>query len=217
MMFKKSCHGLTLIELLVALAIFAILASLAYGGLNSVLNTREAVKEESTRLANVQRSFVRLARDLGQTSPRAIRDIHGDTQAAMHTGSDTYRYIRHNILTGEDVQEDARVLIEFTVAGKQVLPGQKGSSLQRIAYAVGDKELLRLSWAVLDRAQDSEPYVAVLLSDIDKLAFRYLAGDGEWRDDWTSSDVTLQALPLAVEISFEVEKWGTLRRVFIVS
>lgn len=203
MMFKKSCHGLTLIELLVALAIFAILASLAYGGLNSVLNTREAVKEESTRLANVQRSFVRLARDLGQTSPRAIRDIHGDTQAAMQTGADTY--------------EDAQVLIEFTVAGKRLLPGQQASSLQRVAYAVREKELLRLSWAVLDRAQDSEPYVTVLLSNIDKVAFRYLESRGEWLENWPSSGSELQGLPVAVEISFEVEKWGMLRRVFLVS
>ena len=217
MIDKKYSHGLTLIELLVALAIFSILAGLAYGGLNSVLNTREAVEAESARLANVQRSFVRLARDFGQASPRAIRDIHGEVQAAMHTGADTYDYVVTDFITDKKTEKKAEVLIEFTIAGKRVLPGQQRSSLQRIAYAMHDKELLRLNWNVLDRAQDSEPYVAVILSDIDKVSFRYLTGDGEWHDDWPNDNASLQELPSAVEIRFDVEKWGELRRVFLVS
>jgi len=214
---KRYCVGLTLVELLVALAIFSILATLAYGGLNSVLQTREAVKLESTRLANVQRSFVRLARDLGQTSPRAIRDSHGDVQPAMHTATESYNYVKHNFITGEKSEESAQVLVEFTVAGKRLLPGQQASSLQRVAYAVNEKELLRLNWASLDRAQDSEPYVTTILSDIDNIAFRYLGQEGEWLDDWPNTDASLQDIPLAVEISFDVKQWGTLRRVFLVS
>ena len=195
--------GFTLIELLVAMAIFSILATLAYGGINSVLETRQVVAVEAKRLADVQRSFVRLTRDLGQSSPRAIRDIHGDVQPAMQTGSGTYK--------------DAEVLIEFTVAGKRVLPGQKRSSLQRVAYAIRDNALLRLNWSVLDRAQDSEPYISVVLKNIDNLAFRYLSAEGEWQDDWPGTEASLQELPLAVEVTFDVEQWGSLRRVMLVS
>jgi len=217
MTINKHCYGLTLVELLVALAIFSILATLAYGGLNSVLNTREAVKVESTRLANVQRSFVRLARDFGQISPRAVRDGYGDVQPAVLSGVDKYNYVKHNFLTGDDTEQEAKVLVEFTVAGKRLLPAQQHSSLQRVAYAVNAKELLRLNWAVLDRAQDSEPYVTSILSGIENIAFRFLGADGEWRDDWPGDAGALQTLPLAIEISFEVEQWGTLRRVFAVS
>ena len=213
----RNSRGLTLIELLLALAIFSILASLAYGGLNSVLNTREAVTAQSKRLADVQRSFVRLARDLGQVAPRAIRDIHGDVQPAIHSGIDTYNYVRQDFDTGEDTEYTANVLIEFTVAGKRLLPNQRRSTLQRVAYAVNDKELLRLNWSVLDRAQDSQPYVTVILSDIEDVAFRYLGSDGEWHDEWSNSDTVILELPVAVEVSFKVEQWGELRRVFLVS
>ena len=209
---RKSGQGLTLIELLLALGIFSILAILAYGGINSVLNTRETVTQESTRLAEIQRSFVRLARDFGQVSPRAIRDIHGDVQSALHTGDEVYTYSNE---AKEDVK--AEVLLEFTVAGKRLLPGQTRSSLQRIAYAVHDDYLLRLNWSVLDRAQDSQPYVSVILSDIAGLTFRFLNSEGDWLDSWSIDNAALQELPVAVEVTFEDQKWGQLRRVFLVS
>jgi len=209
---RKANQGLTLVELLLALGIFSILAVLAYGGINSVLNTRQTVTQESTRLAAVQRSFIRLARDFGQISPRAIRDIHGDVQPALHTGSNVYTY-------KNDAEEEvkANVLIEFTVAGKRLLPGQTRSSLQRIAYAIHDDELLRLNWSVLDRAQDSQPYVSEILSDVEKLNFRFLNAEGEWFDSWSIDDTALQEIPVAVEVTFEDKKWGQLRRVFLIS
>jgi len=209
---KKGSQGFTLIELLLALGIFAILAVLAYGGINSVLNTRQAVTQESTRLAAVQRSFVRLSRDFTQVSPRAIRDIHGDVQPALYTGENVYSFKNE---VGEE--ENARVLIEFTVAGKRLLPGQIRSSLQRIAYAVNKGSLFRLNWSVLDRAQDSLPYVSKILSDVEELNVRFLKSDGEWLDTWTIDEAELQELPVAVEVSFKDKKWGQLRRVFLVS
>ncbi len=214
----RSRHqGLTLIELLLALGIFSILALLAYGGINGVLNTRQAVNQESTRLAAVQRSFVRLARDFEQVSPRAIRDGYGDVQPALYTSTEVYKY-KHKDTQEDAVKErEARVLVEFTVAGRRILPGQQRSSLQRIAYAIDGNKLLRLNWAVLDRAQDSQPYVSVILNDIEKLTFRFLKADGEWRESWTLDEAGLQTLPAAIEISFEDKKFGKLRRVFLVS
>lgn len=209
--------GFTLIELLLALGIFSILALLAYGGMNSILNSRKTVTKESAHLAALQRSFVRLARDFSQASPRAIRDSFGDVQAALHTEANVYPYTYKDELRGETLAAKATVLIEFSVAGKRLLPGQKRSTLQRIAYAMDGNTLLRLNWSVLDRAQDSKPAIATLLFDIERLNLRFLKADGEWSDTWTINEISLQELPVAVEITFEDKKWGRLRRVFQVS
>lgn len=214
---KNFKQGFTLIELLLALAIFSILALLGYGGLNSVLKAREVISDESSRLASVQRGFVRLSRDFSQISPRAIRDNFGDVQAAIQTSTDTYNYTYKDAESAETVVAKATGLIAFTEAGKRLLPGQKRSSLQRIAYAVHENSLLRLNWSVLDRAQDSKPYISVLLSGVEKLKFRFLKADGQWLDSWTLDDAALQERPLAIEVSFEDKKWGRLRRVFLVS
>jgi len=64
MLAARRQAGLTLIELLVAVAIFSLLAALAYGGLINVLATRTAVDVESQRLAKLQRAFLRIGRDL---------------------------------------------------------------------------------------------------------------------------------------------------------
>ena len=203
----KYSKGLTLIEILVAMAIFAVLAGLAYGGLNTVMQTRQDVAVEADRLAGFQRSFARLGRDLEQAVPRNIRDVHGDAQPAMTSASET---------TDED-SEDARILMEFTLTGKHLFPGQVRSRLQRVAYAVRDNTLLRLNWDVLDRAQDSKPYMTEVMSGISAVDIQFLDEAGQWLQGWPVNGQVSQGLPQAVEITFEVEDWGTLRRVFKVA
>jgi len=196
-------HGFTLIDLLVAMSIFAIIATLAYGGLNNVLNTNKAISAESGRLADLQRSFARLGRDFEQAAPRNIRDIHGDTQPAMQSGG--------------DVDEDTQVLVEFTLGGKRLFPGQQRSRLQRVAYAIKDNTLLRLNWNVLDRAQDSQPYTTEVLTGVETVEIQFLDEAGQWLGSWPDNGQLSQGLPLAVELRFDIENWGELRRVFKVT
>ena len=200
---QDSQRGMTLIEILVAMSIFAILATLAYGGLNTVLSTREAVTTEADRLSDLQRSFARLGRDFEQAAPRNIRDIHGDVQPAMQSGG--------------EVDDDTRVLVEFTLGGKRLFPGQQRSRLQRVAYAIKDDKLLRLNWNVLDRAQDSQPYTTEVLSGVDSLEIQFLDEAGQWLEQWPDNGQVSQGLPLAVELQFDIKDWGEVRRVFRVT
>ena len=78
---RASC-GFTLLELLVALSIFAIVAVLAYGGLGTVLDQRILTEESAERLADLQKTYLIVQRDIEQLVPRAIRDEFGDEQAA---------------------------------------------------------------------------------------------------------------------------------------
>jgi len=79
-------RGFTLLELLVALAVFAIMSIAAYSGLRNVLFTRAAVEEQTRRLAAVQLAVFRLEQDIEQTVPRGIRDEYGEPQAALVGG-----------------------------------------------------------------------------------------------------------------------------------
>lgn len=207
--------GFTLLELLVAMSIFALLSIMAYAGLDTVLDTRRILEENMDRLSEVQKSVLFISRDIRQIVDRGIRDEYGDYQPALSASS---------LNVGLDTP-----IIEFTHSGYSNPLGAKRSHLQRIAYHLKDNVLYRDSWQVLDRAQDSRPYKARLCSNVESVGFRYLDEKGEWHTQWppvnnaTGAQATGQPngtatagatrLPQAVEFRLKLSDWGTITRL----
>ena len=193
----QSSAGFTLLELLVALAIFSLLAVMSYNGLKIVLDQQAATEVQAEALAELQKVYLLLQRDVEQVVPRPIRDEYGDEQPALAGG-------------------DA---LQLTRGGWSNPAGRLRSSLQRVGYAFEDGQLVRYSWGVLDRAQDSEPQRQPLIGDIGEMTIRYLGTNNEWEDLWPnplasgdSADKT--ALPRAVDITLDHERFGPLVWVF---
>ncbi len=203
--------GFTLLELLVSMGIFALMAAMAYGGLNAIIKERQATDKHAARLAQLQTSFLWLGRDIEQTINRKIRDEYGDSQLAMTSaGFGLFQ-------------------LELTRGGWRNPAGRTRSNLQRVAYSVRDGELIRSYWNVLDRAQDSKALEVVLLNGVTRMELRFLSGPGsglnsgqakqEWTDTWPSSLLGAQpsdGLPLAVEVVLETESEGRITRLFRV-
>ena len=201
---NAAARGFTLLELLVALAVFAILATAAYGGLRNVLVTRAAVETQSQRLAAVQLAFHRLGQDLEQAAPRGVRDEYGEPQAA---------------LLGDELADERLIL---TRAGWDNPLGQPRASLQRVAYRLRDGQLWRLHWPVLDRGSPIEPRETMLLDQVRELRLRFVDHNASWRNGWpppaadASTPRDLDALPRAVEISLTLEDWGEITRLLLL-
>ncbi|MBL8259274.1 MAG: type II secretion system minor pseudopilin GspJ [Candidatus Competibacteraceae bacterium] len=198
---RRAARGFTLLELLVALAVFAIMATAAYSGLSNVLATRTALEAQSRRLAAVQLAVFRLEQDIEQAAPRAIRDEYGDFQTA---------------LLGGELATDQLVL---TRAGWDNPLGQPRANLQRVAYRFRDGRLWRLYWDVLDRGGLSEPRETLLLDRVRDFRVRFLQAKN-WLKAWPplASDEeqtrkNREALPRAIEISLTLEDWGEITRL----
>ena len=194
-------HGFTLLELLVALAIFALLAVMAYGGLGKVLATRDILAEHLDRLTEVQRTFTFLEDDILQVVPRPIRDKFGDELP--------YLFGRDPLITG------SQPLLALTRGGYPNPLGARRSNLARVDWRLKDGNLYRDTWPVLDRAPGTQPRSRRFCTGVEGFGLRYLDIDKQWRAQWPPPGRTTRAvgMPLAVEITLELADWGKLKRL----
>jgi general secretion pathway protein J len=191
-------RGFTLLELLVALSIFAVLAAMAYGGLNTVMKARATTDAKAARLTQLQNSYFWLERDIEQGVDRPIRDEFGDSQPS---------------LMGVELGE---YRLALTRDGWRNPATRVRSNLQRVAYGLRDEELVRSYWNVLDRGPESQPLESVLLDGVKALELRYLDAQQRWHDNWpdASQGGIVAALPRAVEVTVETEQEGRITWLF---
>jgi len=198
--------GFTLLELLVALSIFAIMSVMIFGGLTEVLEVRSATNKYTTRLTELQLAFMHISRDIRQLSNRGVRDQFDSSLAAL------------------EASEIGQYKLELTRDGYPNPAEFNRSSLQRVAYGIEDNKLYRYRWKVLDRAADSEPVKILLLNDVTGFNFRFLesnanaiTGQGtNWVTSWPSqvNGAVTNTLPIVIEVTIELEDWGRFTRLF---
>ena len=192
-------RGFTLLEMLVAVAIFAILAVVAHSGLNTVLLTQARVEESARALTELQQAYRWLQRDLEQVIARPVRDQLGGELLPLQAGS------------------RVGVMLELTRGGWRNPAGQDRSTLMRVAYRLDGDTLIRHQWLVLDRAQDSEPLDRELLAGVEALELRWLDASGDWQPQWPPPNAQdSPGLPRAAEINLRLADRGELRWLFLL-
>ena len=197
-------RGLTLIELLVAVFVFAIMISLTYGTLDRILQNSEFLNAQMDRVQDIQQAMRFLESDLLQAAPRPVRDELGDQVLGA---------IQSNV--------SSQFALELTRSGWTNPAGLPRSTLQRVAYQLIDGELVRYHWYVLDRTFSNQPVQTVLLDDVESVFFRYLLASGEWVDQWPPGDslsgINPRSRPRAVEIELILADEGELTRIVEVA
>lgn len=202
---RRAVAGFTLLELLIAIALFALLGLATYRMLEAVLRSDEVVRAQETQLRQLGRAVWRLEQDLLQAVPRPVRDGYGDEQ---------------NALVGQLSSFEGGAALELTRSGWRNPTGLLRSNLQRVRWRLSGDSLERLYWTVLDRDLDSEPRVQRVLDDVTELRLRYLDAENSWHEEWPPFDFgrgnpeeQARRLPVAVEVSFDHLRYGTITRL----
>jgi len=195
--------GFTLIEVLVALAIFGFLSALAYATLGQTLNNSDMLSERMDRLQSIQRTMTYLSTEFLQAAPRPVRADLGQYEPALQSNF------------------ASDFALQLTHSGWPNSAGVPRSTQQRIAYRIEEQELIRYHWNVLDRTVNNLPVATVMLEEIDSLTFRFLQQNGDWTDQWPPINVQLATntsnLPRAVAITLVLPDEGELTRVVEVA
>lgn len=202
-MIRSRDYGFTLIEVMVAMAVFGVMSLLAYLSLGQTLANADMLSERMDRLQSVQRTISYLSTELLQAAPRPVRVELGSAPSAALRSS-----------LGSDFA------LELTHGGWPNPAGVPRSTLQRTAYRIEDGELIRYHWNVLDRTVNNTPITTVMLDEVDSLAFRFLNVNDEWIGQWPP--LAAQAgpgtsLPRAVQIVLVLPDEGEITRTVEVS
>ena len=194
----RAHRAFTLIEILVALAVFAIIGVLSSRILLGMVDVSSATADHAATLAELQRAVSVVERDVQQLVRRSVRDEHGDPRDAVA------------------VNDEA--LLELTRRGWQNPLGAPRAELQRVAYVLRDEKLIRLFWPILDRAGDTEPIVQLLLDDVEDLDF--LAHDDKDSDhrQWPlrRSDRNEGVYLAGIEMQLKHKTFGRINRLMLV-
>lgn len=194
----------TLIEVLVAVAIFGILAALAYGTLSRTLTSADMLTVRMERLTAIQRTVRYLVDDFMQLAPRPVRDELGD-----------------NLMPALSTDFETNYALELTRGGWSNPAGLPRGTLQRVAYRLEDGELVRYYWAVLDRTLGNEPVAHALLDGVENVEFRFMQENGEWTDEWPPANragpLGLRLRPRAVEVVVSLGDQGIISRLIEVA
>ncbi len=197
--------GFTLIEVIIAMSIFAIISIMAYSGLHSVMNSKERTESSLERLQALQLTMLTLTSDFQQLASRNGHDALRGRLLPLTTQNSDY-------------------ISAFTRSGWRNPAKQARSTLQRVAYLMDDDKLVRRYWTHIDRADDDQFVERVLINNIESLEIRYLDEKNKWQTDWPSASslasvdangapVGDKNLPIAVEIILKMHDWGEIKRL----
>jgi len=198
--------GFTLLEVLIAIGITAMIGLGSWQILNSAIRTSEHTQVKLEELKALQKTMLIISRDLQQVVSRSVRDEYGDYQPALQTKGSLYQ-------------------LEFSRAGWRNPLGDPRSNIQRVAYELNQDEFVRHYWNVLDRSQDSESVYRTLLKGVEEFSIRFMKEDYSWADEWPLAEAAgedesddprfkTNQIPRAVKITFTLKQFGTVSRLY---
>jgi general secretion pathway protein J len=197
---RRVAAGFTLLELLVAMAVFAVIGAMALGGLNAVVGQGEIARLQMARLAALQRAMRVIVADVAGIQPRFVRDELGTPGELPLVTDGRGEFILR--LTRGGWSNPSRAPFRGT--------------LQRLQYRLEEDVLIREYWPVLDRVLGEKPRSERLLEGVENIEFAYLDQGSEWVPQWPPPARATPGngeRPRAIRVILKLEDFGTLERV----
>ncbi|WP_020682679.1 type II secretion system minor pseudopilin GspJ [Marinobacterium rhizophilum] len=199
----RRAAGFTLLEVLVAVALLAMLGLAAALTLNSGLRSQQTLSENLSSLQRLQLAQQLIQRDLEQIVARRGRGEQGD-------------FRDQPLAAGED-----GTLLDFYKTGRRQLQSRMpGSDLEHLRYRFEDGHLVRDATPLIDTPPDTPWHSVTLLDQLNGVELRYFY-DGDWIDQWPPVRAAtfgghVSRLPLALELTLNTERYGAVTQIMLL-
>ena len=180
--------GFTLVELMVAIAIFAVLSALGWKVFDYIVKTKDQNVIHEQRLGQLQQTYQQILRDTVQTVPLTA-NINGDIQPALVLQNGRFNFSKTGVTDPleEGISPDER--IEYQ-------------------YRADEQKLYRLKYRNLNQAGQDQPESSVLLSEVEQ--FQIIVLNPNELTQWPDASADLnqlehkQRLPKGIKINLTV-------------
>lgn len=192
-------RGFTLVEMMVAIVIFALLSLLALMIFQGVLRNSEIVQGKAAQMVQLQRALNVVERDFSHALARVPVNL------AAQPGMPEFEARQ-----AADGAGNYRVML---IRNGWQNPGGRlpRSTLERVEYRLEEGRLARLSYPVLSSVASTARRVT-LLADVRRFQLRFNF-QGQWLTVWRATTL----LPQAVEITVETQNFGPVKRIVLLS
>lgn len=197
---QKKFRGFTLIEVMVAISVFATLSFSAYQVLNQVQRSNEQSLEKSNRIKALQRSLVFLDNDFRQIVARQFR-THGEKV------SDKLLVVEEYLLESE-----SQGILFVRLGWKNPQNAFPRGDITKVGYRLMEGTIERLWWRYPDTPVGQDPVVTPLIDKVDDLKFEFYDGK-KWLKIWKVKN----QLPKAVKMIITFKDYGDVERIYLTS
>jgi general secretion pathway protein J len=190
---SKVSGGFTLLEIIVAVAIFGVIASIVFPALLQFLDMRERVDEKHQQISGLQKTFQFLANDLRFASNRLSKDEYGDI------GKTTLS------INGDYLIDLTALYSDFSLQGMAVP--------RRVRWQLVEGVLQRLQFPVMDPDADTRMMIQSLLENVEEVEIE-VSHISDGRDNTDNDWVEQKRLPDLIDLTINMGKGIEYRRVF---
>lgn len=196
----RNDNGFTLIEVMIALLILTIISAMMATGLRSAIRSQDRITRKSADIANIQRGVIIIERDIEQIIDRPVIGVNGNRLPPV--------MIRY---------QGGKLFFEFTRAGFiNPFAMQNRTTMQRVSYHLDGTNLLRTTWAELDRVATTPTDTQILLSNVNSFKVQFVNNKHQLYTPNETPTNLIVPLPLGIEIDVNVEGYGSISRLMAI-
>ncbi|MEM8772951.1 MAG: type II secretion system minor pseudopilin GspJ [Pseudomonadota bacterium] len=207
---RKHQRGLSLPELLVALFVFALIASVGVYAVRLAVDGRAQLLETDERLRDWQLARLIVRQDLIQVAARTVRNEFGEPLAGPFIGGLGF--------SGRAPVSGETPLVAFVRGGWTNFGAESPrSTLQYVEYLVIEDKIIRRTRPYLDDARNQPTDERILFHDARNVELSFLLGETsrglDWTQDWPTAG-SVAAAPKAVRLTLTTKRFGDLEQLF---